>query len=67
MSRFIPRGIVPQVGTGSRSKSPVDGLVFVEERVFDSEERNSCLEKAEDIDWRLGTTPRDGLVRYDAV
>jgi len=56
------------VGTGSRSKSPVDGLVFVAERVFDPEERKSWLEKAEDIDRRgLGTTPHDGLVRYDAV
>jgi len=50
VSRFIPRGIVPRVGTGSCSKSPADGLVFVVERLFDSEERK----KAEDIEWRFG-------------
>jgi len=65
---YSPGNCTLQVGTGSRSKSPVDGLVFVAERVFDPEERKSWLEKAEDIDRRgLGTTPHDGLVRYDAV
>jgi len=45
-------------------------LVFVADRLFDSEERNICLEKKKiqrTLSGDLGTTPRDGLVRYGAV
>lgn len=39
--------------SGKRNpKSHVDRLVFVAERLCDSEEKKSWLEKAEDIDWR---------------